>query len=289
MILDSFETIKKSVEESDFVLVGLGEEWTIPYEEFLSSVKETQPKLAPVFELVLSDPTYEQLIPYFERVLYQQFIPTKWKQAYTNLVELIGNKNYYVVSLTLDTYLKDQGLNPEKVVNPCGNYKLLQCSSCGGELLIADDYLKKCDEYVTKLMTGSDCDSQEEIAAFLRDLQEKLGQISCPSCGNALEFNNITAKCYNEAGYLPDWQNYMKWLTMTVNKKVCIIEAGAGMKFPSVIRWPFEKTTLYNQKAVMYRIHHNYHQVNQEIADRSYGCKMNAVDLMTTCEVVEMK
>ena len=81
-----------------------------------------------------------------------------------------------------------------------------------------------------------------------------------------------------------NWQMYMKWLQGSVNKKLCVIEAGAGMSLPSVIRWPFEKTVYYNQKAFLYRIHHTFHQINHEIAERSCGIEASAVSFFKDME-----
>mgnify|MGYP003307054933 CR=1 FL=1 len=61
--------------------------------------------------------------------------------------------------------------------------------------------------------------------------------------------NHIGAKKYSEEGYLKKWNLYMKWLQGSLNRNIRILELGVGMKYPSVIRWSFEKVTLINNKA----------------------------------------
>lgn len=88
-------------------------------------------------------------------------------------------------------------------------------------------------------------------------------------CGSEAEGNVITNEDYDESGYLPQWQFYMNWLTATLGKKLCILELGVGMVYPSVIRMPFERTVLVNQRSGLIRIHSKLAQVPEEIVDRS--------------------
>ena len=46
-----------------------------------------------------------------------------------------------------------------------------------------------------------------------------------------------------------------KWLQTTINKRLLVLELGVGMKYPSVIRFPFEKLAMFNKKCHMYRVH----------------------------------
>lgn len=72
----------------------------------------------------------------------------------------------------------------------------------------------------------------------------------------------------------------MKWLQGTLNKKLCVLELGAGMMFPGVLRFRFEKIVGLNKKASFIRIHKNLYQIPQEIAERSIGISENSVDYM---------
>ena len=65
-----------------------------------------------------------------------------------------------------------------------------------------------------------------------------------------------------------------------MNHKVCLLELGTGMKFPTVIRWPFEKITYFNNKASLIRIHSRLFQTTEEIKDRSTGIEYNPVEFV---------
>lgn len=161
-------------------------------------------------------------------------------EAYKRLKEIIENKNYFVVSLCTDGLIEKVGLKEDRVVEPCGSINRMQCS----DKCTADIY-ESCDEAIQNP--------------------------TCPKCGKPLVFNNIYAENYAEEGYLDKWQTYMKWLQGTVNRNTCIIELGVGMRFPSVIRWPFEKIAFFNQKATFFRVHSKLYQTTEEIKEKSYG------------------
>lgn len=99
-------------------------------------------------------------------------------------------------------------------------------------------------------------------------------------CGSEREKNVVTMENYDESGYLPQWQFYMNWLTSTIGKKLCVLELGVGLSYPSVIRMPFEKTVQFNHQASLIRIHSKLAQVSLEIAERSYCVDMEPITFL---------
>lgn len=76
-----------------------------------------------------------------------------------------------------------------------------------------------------------------------------------------------------------NWNNYMKWLSFTLNRQLLVLELGVGFGNPMVIRFPFEKTVFLNQKSKMYRVHPSLPQVTAEIGERGTAVKANPLDL----------
>ena len=93
-------------------------------------------------------------------------------------------------------------------------------------------------------------------------------------------YNNIKVQNYVEEGYLELWNRYKKWLQGTVNRKLCVLELGVGMKYPSVIRWPFEKIVFFNQKSSFFRVHSKLYQLTEEISERGYKIKEKPIDFL---------
>ena len=97
-------------------------------------------------------------------------------------------------------------------------------------------------------------------------------------CGSDKTGNVITNDNYDESGYLPQWQAYQKWLGNTLGQKLVILELGVGFHYPSVLRFPDEKVTYFNQKATLIRIHSQLSQVPKEIGERSITVAENPVE-----------
>ena len=175
-------------------------------------------------------------------------------EAYRKLEKLIEGKNYFIVTLCNDDKIFKTNIKPERIVAPCGSYQLLQCEDvCTEDIYFISDY--------------------EEI---LTNGEEP----KCPHCGKNLIVNRLGCKKYSEEGYLKKWNLYTKWLQGTLNKKVCILELGVGMKYPTVIRWPFERVAFINEKAKFLRVHEFLYQLTEEIKEKGISLETNPIELL---------
>lgn len=246
------EQLKEKLSDAELVLVGLGEEWEIKAADF----KTDERYVKTAFRCGEDSP----LLPYVQKVLIEEQISKvkETQKAYEQLAVLLKDKNYFLVSLCTDGLVHHVGFKEDRIVEPCGTIRKMQCSEkCSAELYEAEpEFLKE----IKKLLNDETEASQIKMPI-------------CPKCGKPLVLNTILAENYAEEGYLDKWQLYTKWLQGTVNKKVCILELGVGMRFPTVIRWPFEKVAFFNQKASFFRVHSKLYQITEEIKDRSYGIK----------------
>ncbi len=244
------------INEADLVLVGLGEEVDTftglkrdpEYLKYLESIKNLW------------------ITPYIEKIEIEKRVEEK-KEFYRLLANCLTGKNYFIVSVCQDGGIKKAGLKEDRIVEPCGGYKKMQCSErCSTELYDVPAELLESIKFFLKENDAAKKGSQESVG-FLDTISEPV----CPHCGKPLVFNNVSALHYVEEGYLPQWSVYKKWLQGTVNKKVCLLEMGVGMKYPTVIRWPFEKIVFYNQKAELFRVHSRLYQITEEIQGKGHG------------------
>lgn len=259
MKLENQQIFMDAVNAADMILIGIGEEWAINFDEMLEN-----PAFGQNYAKLTDEEMRNRFVPVLQREYLKQIRNETLKRAYENLCRLISGKNYFLISMNKDRYPIVAGLKQERCVFPCGGYELFQCDlGCTDELMDASGL-------------------SDEIYQTISD-QEELGELKmplCPKCKKEMVYNNIEAIKYVESGYLPDWEYYMKWLQGTVNRKLCLLELGVSLEFPSVIRWPFEKTTFYNQKAEMFRIHHSLSQTAENISERCYSCDQNSVEYM---------
>lgn len=175
-------------------------------------------------------------------------------QAYNKLAELLKGKNYFVVTLCNDDKIFYSNLKKDRIVAPCGTYSILQCEDvCTKEYYPIENY-------------------EDSIKSGVEPV--------CPQCGRKLVMNHIGCQKYSEEWYLGQWNLYMKWLQGTLNKNLCILELGVGMKYPSVIRWPFEKVAFINQKAKFVRVHEFLYQLTQEVKEKGIAIQENPVEFL---------
>lgn len=78
------------------------------------------------------------------------------------------------------------------------------------------------------------------------------------------------------------WNEYTQWLQMTLNKDMLLIELGVGFELPTLVRWPFEKIALYNNKAYLYRVNEIFPQLPDDIAKKGEAVKSSVDDFLST-------
>lgn len=201
----------------------------------------------------------------FEKEKYLK--DTEAVQALNELAQVLQGKNYFVVTTCTNDIVKDCGLNEECIVCPCGNVKLKQCNNL-------------CD---SKLFSLTD----EDVIKMQKNISDGLepGFGTCAECGALMVLNNVYASKYNEEGYLKDWSRYTKWLQGTLNKKLCILELGVNLVFPSIIRWPFEKVGFYNQKATFIRVNETLYHMSEELKDKGISVAQNSIDWLLESDI----
>lgn len=183
------------------------------------------------------------------------------------LADILKDKNYFVISTATDSRIARAPWKKERLVMPCGTAGRKQCIS-------------DCD-HMTEDVT---VEERERMTSFFEELSAghvPAGGIAelarCRQCGAAMVLNNIYAVTYNEQSYMEQWQLYTKWLQGTLNRRLLVLELGVGMRFPSVIRWPFEKIAYFNHKAVFIRVNEKLYQMTEELSGKGWAIPKNAI------------
>ena len=130
---------------------------------------------------------------------------------------------------------------------------------------------EKVLEEIRKL-PGTQREDPESIEQILK------AHAVCPICGSPLQFHVKSEEGYLEKGYLDQWQSYNRWLSCTLNRRLCILELGVGFEYPQVIRWPFEKAAYFNQKAELIRVHSRLPQTASELGKRGISIECSPIE-----------
>ncbi len=249
--------ILEKLSEADMVLVGLGEDFDgtglLGRDESYLAGRER-----------LKSTGQEWLVPPWNEFCLEKSGDSSLGQAFSRLEEILRGKNHFVVSMSTHSRAASVG----RVVAPCGSWLMKQCSSgCGGEIsAVMEQDRAGLWQLFGELYEGR----------FPREGFALSG--TCPQCQAPFILNNVYAKDYDESGYLEQWKLYMKWLQGTLNHRLLVLELGVGMRFPSVVRWPFEKVAFFNKKAYFCRVHEKLYQLTKELSEKGCGISKNAID-----------
>ena len=262
------ENILEKLEQSDMILVGLGEDFDNT--QFLC---QREPYRNGVEILTRAGAAW--LLPAWNEFCGEETGDKRVSEAIEKVAGLLEGKNYFCVSVSTNSgiphFFQREESEPRmggRVVMPCGSILKKQCLKCCAEAPVP----------VTE-------EDKSILGRFFRDLWEGnfSGEVPfltgvCPGCGEPFLLNTVYAEKYNEKGYLEQWQQYMKWLQGTLNHRLVILELGVGMQFPTVIRWPFEKAAFFNKKAYFYRINEKLYHLTKELSEKGCGIAENAID-----------
>jgi len=248
--------IKEKIEQSDRILIGLGEEFDcvgMPDRDWRQSRGCG----------ILEDAGMRWMIPEWNAFCSGKLDGGRPASVLGKLSALLEGKDYFVVSTAVNGRLYPGG---DRVVMPCGSGLKKQCAA-------------GCKTVLEDVTEADRAAFLSEFDALWEGQSPGYGQLgACPECGRALVLNNVYAENYNEGGYLEQWERYMKWLQGTLNRNLLVLELGVGLDFPTVIRWPFEKAVFYNQKAFLCRVHEKLYQLTKELSGKGCGISQNAID-----------
>ncbi len=267
------KNILEEIAQSDMILVGIGEEF------------DSAGKLRTSREYIKGCESLKEAGLHWLIAAWNEFCAEKAgdcsvRESMEKLRRMLADKNYYMVSLSAGSEImrcfgdggeKGTGeavFSGARLVMPCGSVLKKQCVRGCGEVLhdVTEEDRERMRTVFEKLYRGEPAKETDVLTGV------------CPECGSVLILNNVYAEKYNEKGYLDQWQRYMKWLQGTLNRELFILELGVGMRFPTVIRWPFEKAAFYNKKAYFCRVNEKLYQLTEELAEKGCGISQNAID-----------
>lgn len=269
--MDILQTIREKVSEADMILLGIGEELQIKTEDILKNSSVYQAFADEIETFQEEERNFLKSSLYvFEAEKGSQGPFMEKLEVYNRLHRLIEDKNYFVVTICKDDVIYFSNFDSERVVSPCGTRKQMKCQNgCQKEVFETNEIFKRLNHRLLQIYkNGGACSEiRQEIP-------------KCRECKAYMEMNFAGTAGYSEKSYEKSWERYMLWLQGTLNKKICILELGAGFDYPTVIRWPFEKVAMLNQKACFVRVNKKLPQIAKEIKEKSFSVKMDSNDFI---------
>lgn len=196
---------------------------------------------------------------------YARFRPAAFP-LYHELLDLVKDSNYFVITTNVDSQFRKAGFNPDKVFEVQGDYGLMQCAvGCHPKVY-------------------SDKDTVEEILKHSHDLTVDSKYVpSCPVCGGDMDVHVRKNQYFvQDESWYKSAERYEKFIERYAEKgKVALLELGIGYNTPAIIRDPFEQITYHNPQATLIRLNSEYPDGPKETAARTISFTENMEEVIT--------
>lgn len=202
-------------------------------------------------------------------IYYNRYVEAP-KPVYNELLSIVKDKEYFVITTNVDHQFQKAGFDKKRLFYTQGDYGLFQS---------LNPKLKKTydnEEWVMKAMEaqGFVKDKKgvfivpEDRKIFMRIPESLIPK--CPDDGSELTTNLRADNFFVEdEGWHRASEAYFNFLKKYENSRVIYLELGVGANTPVIVKYPFWKMTMDNEKAVYVCINYGEAFCPREIEDRS--------------------
>lgn len=197
--------------------------------------------------------TLEEYWAWWSRCIYYNRYVAPPKETYETLLDLVRDKDYFVLTTNVDHCFQRAGFEKERLFYTQGDYGLWQCSL-------------PCHE-----------ETYDNEAAVRRMVAEQSGMRiptelipRCPKCGRPMTMNLRSDNSFVEdSGWHEAAERYSAFQKEAQKKRTLYLELGVGMNTPVIIKYRFWQQTLQNPKATYACINLGEAYAPRDIAKRS--------------------
>ena len=236
------DRLRKAVSEADAIIIGAGAGlsssagFTYSGERFEKYFSDFGKKYN--FQDMYSGGFYpyetpEEMWAYWSRYIYINRYLDPPKPVYSELLKLVGDKDYFVVTTNVDHCFQKAGFDKERLFYTQGDYGLFQCSEpCHNKT------------YDNKEMIL-------DMVKYQQDMKIPTELIPhCPVCGKPMSMNLRSDDTFVEdEGWHRAAKRYVDFLD-TRKGKILFLELGVGFNTPGIIKYPFWRMTKINSRAI---------------------------------------
>lgn len=198
-------------------------------------------------------PTQEDFWAYWSRFIYINRYQDAPKPVYDDLLKLVKNKDYFVITTNVDHCFQKAGFDKKRLFYTQGDYGLFQCSEpC-------------CQE------TFDNEAAIHEMVNRQKDMKIP-GELipTCPHCGKPMTTNlRCDDKFVEDDGWHQAAERYENFLRTRNEQKILFLELGVGYNTPVIIKYPFWQMTFKNPNATYVCINQGESVCPQEIERQS--------------------
>lgn len=241
--LETVEKLKKALESADAVVIGAGAGlstsagFVYDGERFRQNFSDFEQKYG--FRDMYSGGFYpydtpEEYWAYWSRYIYVNRYLDAPKPVYEELLELVRDKDYFVITTNVDHCFQKAGFDKGRLFYTQGDYGLFQCSEpCCNETF-------ENKEIICRML------AQQKDMRIPSELLPV-----CPHCGKPLTTNlRADDKFVEDTGWHRAAERYEMFLRRHQHMRILFLELGVGYNTPGIIKFPFWNMTVRNPKAI---------------------------------------
>ena len=259
---ESMERLKAALQDCDAVVIGAGSGlstaagFTYNGERFEKYFSDFAAKYG--IKDMYSGGFYPFATPeehwaYWSRYIYINRYMYAPKTVYENLLKLVADKDYFVVTTNVDHCFQKAGFDKRRLFYTQGDYGLFQCSEpCCQETFDNEAVIRQMIE-------------RQENMKIPTELLP-----TCPHCGKPMTMNLRCDDTFVEDdGWHRAAERYENFLRTRAGGKVLFLELGVGYNTPIIIKYPFWQMTAKNPNATYVCINQGQAVCPQEIEKQS--------------------
>jgi len=195
---------------------------------------------------------------------YARFRPAAFR-LYEELLEVVDNKNYFVITTNVDAQFRKAGFSPDRIFEVQGDYGLMQCATGCHQRVYSDK------EVVDNIVKHS---QNMTVASEFVPV--------CPVCGGNMDVHVRKNQYFVQD---EDWNKsaarYEAFMARYAdNARIVLLELGIGFNTPAIIRFPFERVAYRNPDATLIRLNSEYPDGPRETASRTISFTENMEDVI---------
>lgn len=240
---DNIRRLKQALDSADAILIGAGAGLstaaglTYSGERFMRYFSDFHEKYG--ITDIYSGGFYpfnsvEEYWAWWSRHIYYNRYGVEVGRAYLDLLEIVKDRNYFVLTTNVDHQFQRAGFAKERLFYTQGDYGLFQCSVPCHQATYDNGKI------VTQMLRA------QENMRIPSDLIPR-----CPKCGAPMTTNLRSDNTFvQDEGWYAAAARYEEFLRKHQNGKILLLELGVGGNTPGIIKFPFLRLAARNKHAV---------------------------------------
>ena len=267
--MDNIQKLHHAIQSADAIIVGAGaglstsagftysgERFRQHFADFIGKYGFTDMYSAGFYPF----PTEEEHWAYWSRhIYYNRYVPAP-KPVYDNLLKLLQEKDYFVITTNVDHQFQKAGFDKQRLFYTQGDYGLFQCAKPCHQKTYDNE------ETIRKMIAAQAVETFPETSPQIPS--ELIPR--CPVCGGPMKVNLRADETFVEdEGWHTASERYTEFIRRHKDGRVLFLDLGSGGNTPVIFKIPFIRWTMQNPNAIYATVNLGEAFTVDQIKDRS--------------------